>query len=307
MFKSIGDDIRQVFSHGNMLNKLMIVNIAVFVVIILCKAFLTNIGYYQFVFEFVALPGNPMNLLYKPWTLITHMFTHEGFWHLLWNMVGLMLFGRIVGDLIGDRKVLPIYIIGGLAGALWYIIYYLVAIRIGYATAVGASAAVMALAASAAYVAPDYGVRLILLGEVRLKYIVLAFILFDLVGTSGANAGGSIAHLGGVAMGALIVYGMKTGYDVTDTFNNFIDWFSFKGTDTLRQRSKMKVSHRSRKMSIDDFKSSKLSKEEASKVRSDSKYYEETKLDMILEKIKEKGYDKLSKEEKDFLNDASKR
>lgn len=307
MFKSIGDDVRQVFSHGNMLNKLLVTNIAVFVVIILCKAFLTNIGYYQPVFEFVALPGNPMTLLFKPWTLLTHMFTHEGFFHILWNLVGLMLFGRIVGDLLGDRKVLPIYILGGLAGALWYIIYYLIAVRVGYSTAVGASAAVMALAGSAAYVAPDYGVRLILLGEVRLKYIVLAFILFDLVSTSGSNAGGSIAHLGGVAMGGLIVYGMKAGYDATDTFNNFIDWFSFKGGGTLKQRSKMKVSHRSRKMTIEDFRHLQVSEEQKGKIRVDTKYYEESILDNILEKIKEVGYDKLTKDEKDFLNEASKK
>lgn len=307
MFKSIGDDIRQVFSYGNMLNKLIVVNIAVFVVIILCKAFLTNVGYYQPVFEFFALPGNPLTLLYKPWTLITHMFTHEGIWHLIWNLLALFLFGRIVGDLLGDRKVLPIYIIGGLGGALWYIIYYLVAVRIGYSTAVGASAAVMALAASAAYVAPDYGIRLILLGEVRLKYIVLAFILLDLVNTGSSNAGGSIAHLGGALTGALIVYGMKTGFDATDTFNNLIDWFTFKGSSASKQRSKMKVAHRAPKSRFDKFRNFELSKDEIASVRAGSEYDEEDKLDAILDKIKEKGYDKLSKEDKDFLNNASKR
>ena len=80
-------------------------------------------AFYSSFLSSFSLSSEPLNLLRRPWSLISHMFLHEGIWHIGWNMLMLYWFGRIVGDLIGDSKILPIYFLGGLCGALFYLTY----------------------------------------------------------------------------------------------------------------------------------------------------------------------------------------
>jgi hypothetical protein len=226
------------------------------------------------------------------------MFTHEGFWHLAFNMIGLNIFGKIVGDLLGDRKVFPIYLLGGIAGGIIVLVFTPILQNLGASIMVGASASILALAMAAALVAPDYNIRLLLIGNVRLKYIVLAFILFDLISSQGnANAGGHIAHLGGILFGALYVYLLKNGNDLSIPINNGLTWLQSINRPNVqpkKNRPVMKVEHRSEK----------LIKKISFTVEEPELDFDEH-LDMILDKIKKKGYDKLTKEEKDFLNKAS--
>ena len=241
------------------------------------------------------MPTNSIDLLLKPWTIITYMFVHEGFWHFVWNMVGLNIFGKIVGDLLGDKKVLPLYILGGIAGGILLVLVTPIMSNLGYANLRGASAAVLALAMAGALVAPDYQIRLLLIGNVKLKYIVLFFIIADLVLSQGyENAGGHWAHLGGILMGALYISQLRKGKDIGKPVNSIVEKLSDLGSGNYKQtkhRPVMKVEHRSKKItnqqdSTEDF---------------------EEKLDSILEKIKVKGYEKLSEEEKEFLYKASKK
>lgn len=297
MFSSIVDDIKSAFSYGHMVTKIMIINTAVFVILALIQVFTKNLGVYDPIISNLAMPTKAIDALYKPWTLITYMFVHEGFWHLVWNMVGLNIFGKIVGDLLNDRKVFPLYLLGGIAGALLLLLIAPLMTHIGYGNMRGASAGVLAIAMAGAMVAPDYNIRLLLIGNVRLKYIVMFFIIFDLIGSQGNNnAGGHIGHLGGIMMGALFVYLLRNGRDLSIPINDGLDWIS--GLVETKSKAKshrpvLKVEHRSDRLRPKVSTSPELDED-----------FDAT-LDNILEKIKVKGYNKLTAAEKDFLTKAS--
>jgi membrane associated rhomboid family serine protease len=300
MFKSIIDDIKYSYRTGNMITRLIIINVAIFLVMALLKAFFPS--FYPTFESFLAIPGSPIELLTKPWTVITHMFIHSGFFHMGWNMLFLYWFGRITGDLLGDHRVLPLYILGGLAGALAYFLSYQLFPDVIGSRALGASAAVMAIIATAGATAPDYVMRLILIGDVRLKYIVFFIIFMDIIGTAGqTNTGGHIAHLAGAAFGLLFVFQLRQGLDLVEPMGNFIlkisNWFSGKNQSSKAKKSSpLSVKYKSRKKSSDNKKGS---------ASSDVSFQE--KLDAILDKIKENGYDSLTSEEKEFLFQASKK
>ena len=300
MIESIRDDIKKTFQYGNMVSKILIINIAVFVVVLLLNIFLKTAGtWYSTIINNLAISSEPMTFLFKPWTFISHMFLHEGFWHLIWNMLIFYWFGRITGDLIGDNKILPIYIYGGLVGALAFILSFkLLGLGGGIGIALGASAAVMAIVMVAAMVAPDYNMRLLLLGDVKIKYIALALILMDLVGTAGdVNTGGSVAHLGGMLYGAYFVYALRKGHDLSIGFNAWFDKLQSLFNRTPQpKKSPLKVKYKSK-----DF-----GRQKGSRAIDDGVPFQE-QLDRILEKIKEDGYEKLSDEEKEFLFQASKK
>lgn len=298
MFQSIIDDVKSTFQSGNMITRLITINLIVFVSLLLLGAFFnhgatveggTNV--YRFLIDQVlALPGSITDLLFRPWSIITYMFVHIGFWSILWKMLLLYWFGRIVGDLLGDHKILPIYITAGVLGALVFaIVSSLVAGPVSYAY--GASAGVMALVAAAGATSPDYSMRLILIGDVRLKYVVLGLLLMSMI--SGGRAG-MILSLTGAIFGFLYVYRLREGYDMAAWVGSIQSYFSAI-KEKPKSRSPLKVaSKRARKSS---------SKGNAS---SDSISHQE-KLDYILDKIKDKGFDKLTDEEKEFLYLASKK
>lgn len=293
MFRSIAQDVKSSFDYGNMVVKLIIINVVVFMVTALLNAFLPAF-YQDNILPFLALPGELMPLLYRPWTLITHMFLHSGFWHLAWNMLTFYWFGTIAGDLLGDKKILPVYILGGLIGGFAFILSFQLLPNIG-AYALGASAAVLAIVFTAVATAPDYNIQLILLGNVRIKFIGLFILFFDIIGINATvNSGGHIAHLGGTLFGFLFVYLLRKGTDLSVYFNNFIDIISFKRKKQPVKRSNLKVAHRSE---LIDKKSS-IPKNKQVNISS--------RVDEILDKIKQKGYDSLTDEEKEILYQASK-
>jgi len=260
----------------------------------LIKAFTpVDSTFYQTLVNNLAIPGNPMKLLVRPWTFITSIFIHSGFWHVAWNMLVLYWFGRIVGDLVGDRHVLPLFFAGGLAGGVAYVISYQV-LPIG-SYALGASAGVMALVMAAGRLAPDYIMNLLLIGPVRLKFIVLALIFFDVLGAGGdSNTGGHIAHLAGVGMGWLFVGQMGSRGSISDRFNAVFDWIAniFNGQNSAKAKSRSPLKVK--------FKSDKLTKQKPAQETT------QEAVDRILEKIKKSGFKSLSAEERDILAKASK-
>jgi membrane associated rhomboid family serine protease len=282
-----------------MVTKLVLVNFLVFVLVSLVYftlfIALGGEGHGEALWvglDYLAMPADWKELLWHPWTPITSMFLHQSFWHVLSNLIWLYLFGNIVGDLVGDRRVLPIYLLGGLAGALAYFVSANFLPYIG-GHALGASAAVMALGGTALLIAPDYRVMLLLIGEIKLKYIVLVMVLLDLVGIANqANTGGHAAHIGGLFMGFLFVYQLRNGSDMAEPVNNLIEGiqslFSGKKKPQMRfQRTNTARKPGQRTDTVD------LSHQE--------------KLDTILDKIKQEGYENLSAEEKEFLFHASKK
>lgn len=282
MIQSIYQDIRQSFLHGNMIVRIIIINIALYMVLALTQALFPT--FFGNIFPYIALSGTMINWLYKPWTLLTHMFSHTGFFHMAWNMIILYWFGNIVGDLIGDKKILPLYILGGLTGALFYMLSFQFLHTIA-PLALGASAAVLAIVFAAVAVAPDYRVYLIILGPVKIKFIGLFILFFDLLGaTSNVNAGGHIGHLGGTLFGFLFIYLLRKGIDLSD-------WPKNPSTENKKKRH-LKVSYRA-----------DISKTQPQKSQSHTN--EQEVIDKILEKIKKVGFDKLTEEEKAMLEQAS--
>ncbi len=291
MFKSVFKDVNAAFNYGNMLTKIIIINVGIYVVTAILAAFLPEI-YTTHILPYLALPGDLITFLYRPWTIITHMFLHGGFWHMAMNMLILYWFGNIAGDLLGDRRILPVYIMGGLVGAIFYMLSY--PWMSGYGSmALGASAATLAIVFTAVMTAPDYIMNLLLIGPVRIKYIGLTILFFDLIGTAGnINTGGHIAHLGGAAFGFLFVFLLNKGIDLTS-------WFFLKKLKETKPNifskasSPLKVSHKS-----EQLKRRKPLKENENLG---------TRVDVILEKIKAKGYESLTEEEKEVLYLASKK
>lgn len=289
MFTSILDDIKSTFRYGNMINRIIIVNVAIFISINLIRVFTHHAGVggslYSTLMLNLSLPSDFAQFKWKPWTLFTHMWLHEGFWHVGWNMLLLFWFGRIFGDFLGDRKVLPFYILAGLFGAFVYMIASTNAI------AIGASAAVLAFIVAAAFLSPDYIFHLILIGPVRLKYIAMTLVLLDIFGTAGTvNQGGHFGHLGGAIFGGLFIYLLKNGVDLAD-FSS-----SKPAKPKKKKKSPLTVLYKS-----EQFSQSKAHH------KADNEMPFQEKLDMILDKIKKEGYDKLTDEEKEFLYEASKK
>lgn len=294
MFESLIDDIKHTFKTGNMVTRLVIINIAIFMVTALISAFAPAF-YNAYIYKFIAIPGDLMALIYKPWTFFTYMFVHSGLWHLIWNMLIFYWFGRIVGDLIGDRHIWPLYFLGGIAGALAFLISAQFLPHLAGSTMIGASAGIMCVVIVAGIVNPDHYINLLLIGPVKIKFIILVIIFFDLLGVAGMNnTGGHIAHLGGMIMGWMYMIQLRNRVDLANTINGYTDAIGaiFSGnTPTKKPKSKLKVT----------FKSEKIK----SKTNNDQDL--QVEVDKILEKIKAKGYGSLSDEEKETLYQASKK
>lgn len=296
MFQSIIQDVRNEFQKGNTITRLIFINLFVYIALNLLYVFLHGAapGLYDDIRNVFALSNEWMHNLIHPWAWITHMFVHDRFWHILWNMLFLYWFGRIVGDLIGDHHMLPIYIYGGLLGGIAFV---LTASTLGYVSgttfAIGASGATMAIVLAAGVIAPDYMMRLILIGSVKLKYIVLAILLLDVFRLAGSsNVGGHVAHLGGAAMGWFYIYSLRSGAEIGKPvmrIQNFI--MSILDGPNRRKKTSARV------YNIRGGAENPPDREDSV----------QEKVDAILDKISQKGYDSLSEEEKEFLYQASKK
>lgn len=185
---------------------LMGVNAVVFFIMALCSIILKAGGSLPLhPAILLELPASLHAWLARPWTLFTYMFTHENFLHLLFNMLWLLWFGDILMHRIDSRRLVWLYIGGGLAGGVLYLALYplMPGFYGGGALLLGASASVLALMSAAALLMPDYTLHLFFLGDVKLKWMALAMILLAFLGLGGGNAAGEIAHIGGVAYGLI--------------------------------------------------------------------------------------------------------
>ncbi len=317
MFESIWEDVKQQFKMGNMVTRLVILNVAVFMIvnlirliIIIANGWDTDSTTFTDFIHFFCLSSDLFYNLTHPWVIFTHMFLHVDFLHILFNMLYLYWFGRIAGDFIGDRKILPLYLLGGLVGALVYLISYKFLPFAEGATgyALGASAGVMAVVVASGTIAPNYIMRLILLGDIKLKYIVAALVFLDLVGIGGNyNTGGHFAHLGGAFFGWLFVGQLKSGNDLSIPVNNILDkvFGFFQELFGGRSSKRPKVI----------YKNPNIKKQQSSQKRSQNRFESKSKdgmshqerVDSILDKIKQSGYESLTEEEKEFLFNASKK
>lgn len=291
------NDLKYQMRNGSIITKLMIINIAVFVVQSIILLFFTLSGKGDVFKEFltwfyfpksISVSFGVNDLIHKPWSIITYQFFHEpsGVLHILFNMLYLWFFGRILIGYLNRQFILPLYLTGGIIGALLFMLTYNVSpiFQTNDAVLLGASASILAIVVAAATLAPDYTVFLLLLGPVKLKYIALIAILFDIVSiSSGENAGGHIAHIGGALTGFLYIQSYRSGRNWFGWWPRFEDKIS-----GLFERKKPKVVFVNPKQQ---------------KPRSASGITEDTqkRMDEILDKIAQSGYDSLTKSEKEFL------
>ncbi|MFN3405142.1 MAG: rhomboid family intramembrane serine protease [Cytophagaceae bacterium] len=280
----------------NGLIKIILINVAVYladiIIWVFSKGVLQNESYFNLIYVQQAIPAVFMDFLRKPWTMFTYFFTHEIPlpFHILFNMLGLYWFGRLITEYLGNRRLVNLYILGGLAGAIIYLLLFnLVPFFVQRAPAtimVGASASVYAVVVAAATLLPHYSFYLVFLGPVRIVYIAAFFILLSFIGSVGSNAGGNVAHLGGALLGYIFIKQLKSGTDLGKPISKTNNFFS-----KLFSRRKLKVSYRNE----DQIKN--FSEEEP----------DQKVIDAILDKISRSGYQSLSKREKEILFKASKK
>ncbi len=285
------DEIKNSFKSGGLLIKLIYINIGIFSLVKLFDIlffFFNQSGSGDFFLEWLAVPADFSRLIIRPWTLISYMFLHLGFIHILFNLLWLFSFGKLFLAYLPEKKLLNIYLLGGISGALLYILCYNIFPIFDstreISVAFGASASVMAIVVAVSTYAPNHIVYVPFFGNVKIKYIAIVFIITDLllIYNKSSNIGGHIAHLGGAFFGFYYINRLRKGHNITLKFDKIVD--SFLGL--FKKRSHLKVKYKKAESDM-DYNARKAS--------------EQKEIDKILEKIAKSGYDSLSSEEKEKL------
>jgi membrane associated rhomboid family serine protease len=290
---NIFTNLRRIFRQGSILRKLIYINIAVFAIVRLWEICFRLFNETHSLLPYIQMPSSPEELLRKPWTLISYMFTHYDFLHILFNMLWLYWFGAIFLQFFRPRQLGGLYILGGIAGGLLFMLAYNVFPYFQADAAlstplIGASASVMAIVFAVSFYQKDYQISLLFLGRIKLIYLALVVLLIDLLSITSDNAGGHIAHLGGAFLGLCFAWQIKSGKDLTSPMNRLIDAL----VNMRKRRSKLYVSYNKRNESYN---------------YNAGKQAETAAIDAILDKLKRSGYAGLSAAEKKKLFDAGKK
>lgn len=285
----IWDDIKKTFRNGSNLTRLMYINIAVFIlinIVALISFLLNNPEVSVKALNLFSVPSSFKILLVRPWTIITYMFVHKDIWHILFNMLWLYWFGRIFLEYLDQRKLVAVYLLGGISGAIVYILSFNVFPAftgvVAESVAIGASASVMAVVIAIAAYVPDYTVQLFLFGRIKIKYMALAIFVLTSIMDFSINSGGKLAHIGGAFFGYFYTINLRQGRDIGKGFNRVIDFF----VTLFKPRKKLKVTY---KKAATEYEYNKIKTEH------------QTRINSILDKISKGGYDSLTKEEKETL------
>ncbi|GET20209.1 rhomboid family intramembrane serine protease [Prolixibacter denitrificans] len=281
------EEIKLSFKNGSYLTRLIYLNIGVWVIIRLIYVILFLSGAQDTpVLSWLSLPSSFDVFLTRPWTIITYMFLHFQFFHILFNILWLYWFGRIFLEYHDQRKLLSLYLIGGVAGGLVYMLAYnfLPPFQGKPSELLGASAAVIAIVIAISVYVPNHVIHLMFIGPVKIKWIAVVSIIMYIIGLGGNNAGGDFAHLGGALWGWLYMSQLVKGRNVSRGFERVLDRFF----TWFKPRKKLRVEHRGEAVNIDyDYNHKKKEQQEY--------------INQILEKIGKSGYDSLTKEEKETL------
>jgi membrane associated rhomboid family serine protease len=302
---NIADQIRSSFRNRDIVIKLILINVFVFVAIGLVFVFYmlftpgTSLDamrsiYSEKFLKYLMVPSLPVELLRRPWTIITYMFTHFNLWHIFFNMLMLYWFGRIFLQYLTPKQLVSTYIIGGISGALLFLIFLNgfpgLQQHLG-SSMLGASAAIMAIMIAISFYVPDYTIYLLFIGPVKLKYVAAVVIAIDVLMIASYNAGGHIAHLGGALYGYYFIRRFRKGKDPGKWLNDLIDWI----VTLFKPRSKLNVSYRKQTKVVTD--------EEYLREKAEQQH----EIDQILDKIAQGGYESLTKKEKETLFKMSNR
>ncbi|MDE0470943.1 MAG: rhomboid family intramembrane serine protease [Ekhidna sp.] len=297
MNRGILDDFKNAWDKpNNAVAQIILLNVIMFIF----TGVLLIIGFGEYTRSWLGVPSNLGILIIRPWTLITHAFVHADFFHILFNMLWFYWFGRIIQEFLGSDKVIAVFTMGVLGGILAFLGAYNIIPRFNevaqIATIVGASAGVTAAVIGAAVYFPNYTMFLMFIGPVKIKYIALVSVFLSLIGTRGTiNPGGEFAHLGGALMGWLYMSQLKQGNDIGGWITSSIKFVK----SLFKPQPKIKVTHRAGNR--------RPSQKAARKTKSSDSSTSQSEIDAILDKISDKGYESLTKAEKQKLFNASKK
>jgi len=290
----IGQGLRMSFRQGSSLTRIIYINCGIFLALKILSLFFLLSGngrnFYPIVLEWIGVPADPEYLLYRPWTLLTYMFTQFGFLHLLFNMLWLYWFGSFFLNYFSQRQLTGVYLWGGLTGALLYLAAYNLFPYFDKLTrlsswAIGSSASVMAIVFAVCTYLPQHKVYIFLIGPVKLIHLALFTALIDLLSIQSGNAGGHIAHLGGALFGWLFTLGIRQNKDFSYGIAHLPD--KLKALFTSRKKMKIKYKKKVSDMNDREYNAYKRKQED--------------RMNDILDKISKSGYDSLTREEKEIL------
>ena len=280
---STWEKIQYEFYKGNSaIRQIIMINLAAFIFTVFVGVIARLSGFPpEDLLEYFYIPSNIGKLIIRPWTILTHIFFHAGFWHLLGNMILLYFIGRILEDFMDFKKIWKIFLYGGISGALLFVTSYNIFPVfnevVGYKKLLGASGGVTAILVATGTYLPRYQIRPFGLFNVELRWVALFFVFRDLyMFPVSDNTGGLFAHMGGAIFGLVYVLNLQGRITRPNLNQKPFFWD--------RQRDE-----RSRGPIITD-KKPKPNQEE---------------VDAILDKISQSGYDSLSKHEKEILFKAS--
>ena len=229
------EDLKLKFKSGNPTTHLILANVGVFLVISLLRIalFLSGnnlalLSANDFIVSFLTLPLSISGLLHNPWTIITYMFVHIDLMHLFWNMISLFWFSQILADFTNSKRIIPLYLLGGIAGASLSVVlveFVPAFLFLQNIPLLGASAGVTAIIIASATLVPNFKVNLMFIGSVKLIYVALFVLFVDVLSVASYNnIGGNLAHIGGATMGFIFIKQYKNGRDISLPINRFLNW-----------------------------------------------------------------------------------
>ena len=279
------EDIKRTFKEGSVLTRLIYINIGVFLAVKILGVFFYLAGQPYLLVEWLSIPSNLHDLIRKPWTPVSYMFMHAGFLHLLFNVLGLYWFGKLFLYHFEGRKLLAVYLLGGLSAAAFYVLAFNIFPVFNETNTIllGASGSVFAILVAIAFYDPDRAIGVPLIGSFPLKYVAAFYVVLSVIGISASNPGGNIAHLGGAFWGWFYIFQLRKGTDMGSGLISFID----KLAVIFKPKGRMRVSYKN--TPHDDYEYNR------------QQNIQQEEINRILEKIAKSGYESLSKKEKEIL------
>ena len=286
---------------GNALMWAFIINVVFFLVLLTVQAAYffyqkTADLYYAQVVQWFQMPASITKFSERPWALFTYMFSDTSVLRLFSNMIWLWAFGSILQGIGGNKKILPIYLYGGFAGALFFILAnnLIPALhsQVGFSGLLGANASVVAVAVATSMLAPGYRFFRMLNGGISIWVLTVIYLLIDYAGVSTDSAAFSLSHLGGGLAGFLFVVFLRRGKDGSVWMNNFYNWLM----NLFNPYNKNKTDSVKEKVFYNTGKRDPYSK---------TSNVTQQRIDEILDKINQKGYNFLTDDEKNILKRAS--
>lgn len=293
------EKLKRAFRQGSALTRLLYINLAVFAICIVIEFLLRFFGFHASdtaitIRSVLGFPVSPAQVVTRPWTVVTYMFTHLNLMHILFNILWLYWFGTIFLQHFSGRKLTGVYLLGGVTGLLFYVICYWLMpswmLSWGNQPLIGASASIMAIVFAICTWLPNHRITIFLIGPVKLIYLALFTIAIDLLSLSSGNTSGHLAHLGGALFGWIFTLEMKKNNDITAWLMNILE----KMETRLFHPRKMKVKYKKTAAQMSDREYNEYKKQR------------ENRINEILDKISRSGYDSLTREEKEILFKSTK-